>query len=81
MSTPSSIAQALVTALQTLPITPALTANTCYAIAAPAYIEGQDQLVLLFEALHFRQRQLQHSRFWLGQQTAQTVILGGFVSL
>ena len=46
MASPSSIAQALVAAMLTLPITPALNATTCYAIAAPAYIEGQDQLVL-----------------------------------
>lgn len=46
MPQPLEIIDALVTALRTLSLTPALNARTCYPIAAPAYIEGQEQLVL-----------------------------------
>jgi hypothetical protein len=43
---PSDIVAAFVKALQTLPIDPALNDTTCYDIAAPAYLEGQQQLVI-----------------------------------
>ena len=46
MIEPTDIVAAFVTALQTLNVTPPLGDATCYEIAEPTYIEGQQQLVL-----------------------------------
>jgi hypothetical protein len=43
---PSDIVAAFVKALQTLDVDPVLNDSTCYDIAAPAYLEGQQALVV-----------------------------------
>lgn len=46
MTTPANIINEIVTAIRTLPLSPALTSKTCYPVAAPGYVDGQDQLVI-----------------------------------